>query len=214
MIPSGVITSMTPPGSPSPATTSLIRPKWFIARSGGKFVPLIAVDELPEHVALREVPRELSISQLARMECLGEFPCPETSYSLQLNRGSSNGFRNSADSGYMRGRRVTGNQSTDKVGRGPASSFSYLGSDAFFHPDANKPNAELQPVRTLMSNGNSSTMSQPLPPLKRYMEFPSKQDAQFGNQSQPEMPWRQSQEPTTSSGNHGKVRKIRLLQQW
>ncbi len=73
-----------------PATSSItahekILPcsRWFITRTDGVLVPLVAVDELPPGYDLDGVPRSISIETANGMEFLGKFPKPRTYIGLR-----------------------------------------------------------------------------------------------------------------------------------
>lgn len=58
------------------------RPGWFISRGNSVLVPLIALDDLPDTVQLRDVPRFMVPKQTSGMEFLGEFPATGFKYNM------------------------------------------------------------------------------------------------------------------------------------
>ncbi|QKX63606.1 uncharacterized protein TRUGW13939_10777 [Talaromyces rugulosus] len=51
-----------------------LRPQFFLGRDDGSIVPLIALDELPPHVSIRGVPRNMSLGEAEDMKNLGQIP--------------------------------------------------------------------------------------------------------------------------------------------
>ena len=62
------------------------RPRWFLSRGKGTFVPLIPADELPPGIHLVGAPREMTIASAVGMEFVGEFPLPQRHYVLETNK--------------------------------------------------------------------------------------------------------------------------------
>ena len=63
----------------------ILRPRWCIQRDDNTVVPLIALDELPDSVALKDVPVTVTILEAlrARMELIpGEYPARGVRYEL------------------------------------------------------------------------------------------------------------------------------------
>jgi len=56
------------------------KPRFFISRPNGTFVPLIPLDELPEHITIRGVPRTISPAETAGMFSLGTHDPPDSFY--------------------------------------------------------------------------------------------------------------------------------------
>ena len=80
------------PQTPSKGTTAqesviaeILRPRWCIQRDDNTVVPLIALDELPDSVTLKDVPITVTILEAlrARMELIpGEYPARGVRYQL------------------------------------------------------------------------------------------------------------------------------------
>lgn len=56
------------------------KPQFFVSRPDGTIVPLIALDELPENITIRGVPRNLSPADTAGMLSLGTVRPPDSFY--------------------------------------------------------------------------------------------------------------------------------------
>lgn len=49
-----------------------LRAEFFVTRPGGEMVPLVALDELPAYIALRDVPRTVAVDDFTGMTCVGK----------------------------------------------------------------------------------------------------------------------------------------------
>lgn len=68
-----------------PAMPGALRPRWCVQRDGNTVVPLIAMDELPDSVFLKDVPTTLTLLEAlrARMELIpGDHPAHGIRYQL------------------------------------------------------------------------------------------------------------------------------------
>jgi len=76
-------TSLSPPPNRQSIPLKTLHPRWFISRSNGVMVPLIAADELPEEIRLQGVSRSLTLGEVRGMKCLGGFPPTTTVYNVE-----------------------------------------------------------------------------------------------------------------------------------
>lgn len=97
------------------------RPGWYISRANGLFVPLIALDELPESIQLRDVPRFMVHWQIAGMEYLGEFAAADQKY--EVIHGDASSLQDQWQSRYK-----AGAAPSELATNRPASVMSGVGS--------------------------------------------------------------------------------------
>lgn len=124
------------------------RPGWFVSRGNGLFVPLIALDELPESMQLRNVPRFMLAQQTVGMEFLGEFAA--SGYTYEMVSNEQDGHIDQASpygEDASTGRR---HEQADSLITGIASLITGSGSQ---HGDA----ASIKPHSTLRGAARSSS---------------------------------------------------------
>ena len=63
----------------TPSSTEL-QPQFFVTRDSGKMVPLVAIDELPDHVSIRSVSKSLTAFDISGMTGLGVVPSRHRRY--------------------------------------------------------------------------------------------------------------------------------------
>lgn len=70
--------------------TQPLKPQFFVIRQNNSMVPLIALDELPPHVQIRDVSRTLSPIDIAGMTCVGTAEARHTHYIFDIPSTQNN----------------------------------------------------------------------------------------------------------------------------
>ncbi len=128
-----------------PVTSGSLRPHWCIQREDNTVVPLIAIDELPDSVVLKDVPTTLTVLEAlkARMELItGDHPAHGVRYQLDQPIKTLASDRGN-DSGSDGSRSSEGTESSAQKG--------------FTAPDKNKNTKEQAPVSAHPSSSHLSS---------------------------------------------------------
>lgn len=80
------------------ADMSALRPEFFLEREDGSITPLIALDELPPHISVRGVQRNMTLGEAEGMKNLGRVPSQGAYYAVDSLRDRIGTIHSASDS--------------------------------------------------------------------------------------------------------------------